>query len=131
MKHINESNAGAIRAMLDILNESVEEEVVEAAEETNEEAEEVSEAAEHDLDEKQHSKGELYKGATDMPGKANAKVRLTPADSADNPMVENDLHKSFLEYLKEAEAKETAEESVEEELEEAVEEASDEDESED
>lgn len=126
-KRINESNASGIRAVLDILNESVEEEVVETAEETNEEAEEVSEAAEHDLDEKQHSKGELYKGATDMPGKANAKVRLTPADSADNPMVENDLHKSFLEYLKEAEAKEEIEEAAEE----AVEEASDEDSAED
>ena len=114
-KQIDESNAGRMRAMLEILSESVEEvtEVSEAAEaveeekEVAEEGEEVSEAAEFDLDEKLESKGEEYEGTASMPGKAAAKVRYTPARQGDNPMVENDLYKSFLEYLKEAEAKET------------------------
>lgn len=121
-KRIDESNASGIRAVLDILNESVEE-VVEAAEETNEEAEEVAEAAEHDLDEKQESKGELYKGETSMPGKADQKIRQV-GNTGDNPMacLENDLYKSFLEYLKETEEKEATEEAIEEAADEAVEE---------
>jgi hypothetical protein len=105
MSDINESNAGRIRALMDILNESAtDEEIVEAAD-----------FDQGDEEEEDKSHGEKYGHDASMPGKAAAHVRYTPARQSDNPMVEDvSLEKSFLDYLKEAEEKTSSDEDASE-----------------
>jgi hypothetical protein len=100
MSNINESNAGGIRALMDILNESATTRSVEAAD-----------FDQGDEEEEDKRRCEKYGHDASMPGKAAAHVRYTPARQSDNPMVEDvSLEKSFLDYLKEAEEKTSSDE---------------------